>query len=463
VASTDTSVNADRVDNLRALQVITDLLAATGEAHTPRALVRAIATSLSAHVPLRRVELRVPDCEAGVELVGGEWRSVDGRATSATLLAPGLTVVPVRGVPAHVKRGEVRAVLARVVETAVRHMTVVQRVASVSRRAHHESRELRADLARRAAAGEVVARSDAMREALGRAQLVAVHPTTVLLTGESGSGKEVLAREIHRLSPRASRPWLQLNCGALPEQLIESELFGHERGAFTGAERTHVGLFERADRGTLFLDEVGELPPAAQVKLLRVLQERQVRRVGGTEVIDVDVRVIAATNRSLRAMVEVGAFREDLYYRLDVFSIRVPSLRERRGDLAPLVNALVGQLAARLGIAPPPITRTVLAKLAAHDWPGNVRELANVLETALILGRGVTLELPEELAQRAMRKATDAGPGFEGAVRHAIEEALRATRGKLYGSDGAAARLGLKPGTLQSKMRKLGIARTDFC
>ena len=347
---------------------------------------------------------------------------------------------------------------------ATRHLEVVQRVAGLSRRAHIESRELRADLDRLEPHTEIVARSSAMRDVLARAHLVAVHPTTVLLTGESGSGKEVLAREIHLRSPRAHRPMLQINCGAIPEGLVESELFGHERGAFTGADRGHAGVFERAHRSTVFLDEVGELPLAAQVKLLRVLQERQVRRVGGAANIEVDVRLIAATNRPLLAMVADGTFREDLYYRLDVFSIRVPALRERRGDLAPLVAALVAQLSERLRVDPPIVTRAVLAKLDTHDWPGNVRELMNVLETALILGGGRSLELPEEFASRTTRKRNDAAqPRFEGAVRDAIEESLRATRGKIYGADGAAARLGLKPGTLQSKMRKLGIQRGDFC
>jgi DNA-binding NtrC family response regulator len=190
-----------------------------------------------------------------------------------------------------------------------------------------------------------------------------------------------------------------------------------------------------------------------------VLQERRIRRVGGSEEIDVDVRLIAATNRPLAAMVADGRFREDLLYRIDVFAIRVPPLRERRGDLAPLASELVARLAAQLRIAAPPITRAVLTRLDAHDWPGNVRELANVLETALILGGGRTLELPEELARPRVQ---DTRPRFEHAVRAAIEESLRATRGKIYGSDGAAARLGLRPGTLQSKMSKLGIRRADF-
>jgi formate hydrogenlyase transcriptional activator len=453
------------VTDAEALAVVSELLAAVADVHTPRALVRAIAQTLSARVSLRRVELRSPAPLAAVELADGQWRSVDPAPHSqAVAVAPGLAVVPMRPLPPSFASSELRTVLGQIIETATRHMTVVQRVADLSRRAHVESRELRASLERLDPQTDVVARSPAMRAALERAQRVAAYPTTVLLTGESGSGKEVLAREIHRRSPRGHRPMLQLNCGAIPESLIESELFGHERGAFTGADRVHVGLFERAHRGTLFLDEVGELPLGAQVKLLRVLQERQIRRVGGTAVIDVDVRLIAATNRNLAAMVGGGTFREDLYYRLDVFSIRVPPLRERRGDLAPLVSALIEQLAQRLGIQPPLVTRAALARLEAYDWPGNVRELMNVLETAMILGGGRSLELPEELARRTNRKSSDvAAPRFEHAMRKTIEESLRATRGKIYGVEGAAARLGLKPGTLQSKMKKLGIRREDFC
>jgi formate hydrogenlyase transcriptional activator len=453
------------VTDADALAVVSELLAAVADVHTPRALVRAIAQTLSARASLRRVELRSPAPLAAVELADGQWRSVDPAPhAQAVAVAPGLVLVPTRPLPPAFTSSELRTVLGQIIETASRHMTVVQRVADLSRRAHVESRELRASLERLEPQTDVVARSAAMRAALERAQRVAAYPTTVLLTGESGSGKEVLAREIYRRSPRAHRPMLQLNCGAIPESLIESELFGHERGAFTGADRVHVGMFERAHRGTLFLDEVGELPLGAQVRLLRVLQERQIRRVGGTAVIDVDVRLIAATNRNLDAMVRDGAFREDLYYRLDVFSIRLPPLRERRGDLAPLVSALTGQLAMRLGTELPQVTRAALARLEAYDWPGNVRELTNVLETAMILGGGRSLELPEEFSRRTNRKSPDVtGRRFEHAMRNTIEESLRATRGKIYGTDGAAARLGLKPGTLQSKMKKLGIRREDYC
>jgi formate hydrogenlyase transcriptional activator len=364
--------------------------------------------------------------------------------------------------PAVFRTDEFREALGQVVAAAARHLDVVKRVAQVSRRAHVENRELRADLDRLGQHGELVARSTAMRAVLNRAELVARHTTTVLLSGESGSGKELLAREIHRRSPRSHRPMIQLNCGAIPEALVESELFGHERGAFTGADRLHLGAFERAHRGTLFLDEIGELPLAAQAKLLRVLQERRIRRVGGEAEIDVDVRLIAATNRQLSAMVEQGAFREDLYYRLDVFTIQVPPLRERRGDLGPLVAALTRELSRKLDLPAPTIPRSVLARLESHDWPGNVRELMNTLETAMILGGGDGLELADDFPRRAKRREPQDAPRFESAVRLAIEDALRATRGKIYGSGGAAARLGLKPGTLQSKMRKLGIQRDSF-
>jgi formate hydrogenlyase transcriptional activator len=204
--------------------------------------------------------------------------------------------------------GRTRAVVSQAIETARSHVAVIERLAALSRRAHVEGRELRADLDR-LTSSSFVARSPAMRAVLERALVVARHPTTVLLTGESGTGKEVLSREIHRHSPRARRPLLQINCGAIPATLVESELFGHERGSFTGADRTHRGIFERADGGTLLLDEIGDLPKAAQAKLLRVLQERRIRRVGGTEPIDIDVRVIAATHRPLAALVEQGEFQ----------------------------------------------------------------------------------------------------------------------------------------------------------
>ena len=448
------------------LHLTAELLTAITGTHSPRALVRTFAEVLGHHAQLARVELGDPERVAIAEWSAGAWRNVEtpSNAAQARPIVPGLAVVPQAPLPALFSDPEVCAVLARVVQVALHHLEVIQRVARVSQRAHAEARELRADLERLEDTGPIIANSAAMRAVVSRATLVARHATTVLLTGESGTGKEIIAREIHRRSPRGHRPMLQLNCAAIPEALIESELFGHERGAFTGAERTHAGVFERAHRSTLLLDEVGELSLAAQAKLLRVLQERQICRVGGEVQHEVDVRLIAATHRPLAAMVRAGTFREDLFYRLDVFSIAVPPLRDRRDDLGPLTVALARELAARLGTAVPPIPRALIQRLRAHDWPGNVRELANLLETALVLGGGTTLVLPDEFPDPSRRLA-EPGPraqGFGAAVRDVIEAALRATRGQIYGAGGAAARLGLKPATLQSKMKKLGVDRARF-
>lgn len=444
------------------MALVAELLEAIADAHTLRAVARGLAFELGARCSLTTLTLIAGDHRVVAHAAGNRWQCVDEPPLGVTgvELVPGLTLGLARGatLPAYFDDPSFRAAVGQVIGSSLRHLAVIQRVAELSRRAHVESRELRADVERLAERPAVVARSPAMRAVLARAELVARHPTTVLLTGESGTGKEVLAREIHRLSPRVRRPMLQINCGAIPESLVESELFGHERGAFTGADRVRAGVFERAHRGTLLLDEVGELPASAQTKLLRVLQERQLVRVGGTEQINVDVRVIAATNRSLRAMVRDGSFREDLYYRLDVFSISLPPLRDRKEDLGPLAAALVGEIAGRLRIEPPAIPGAVMTRLAAHDWPGNVRELANVLETGLILGGGSSLELAGDFGASAGATPT----AFDAAVRQTIESTLRTTRGKIYGHDGAAARLGLKPGTLQSKMRKLGIARARF-
>ena len=364
--------------------------------------------------------------------------------------------------------------LGRVLEPVLRVREVVRRVAALSRRAHVDNRELRGRLARLEAHLEgtraPAARSRVMQQVLERADRVAGFDTTVLLVGESGTGKEVLARWLHERSSRASRPFLQVNCGALPGTLVESALFGHERGAFTGASRTHRGLFERAHRGTLLLDEVAELPLSAQVKLLRVLQEGTFERVGGERALAVDVRVVAATHRRLESLVRSGAFREDLYYRLAVFPIELPPLRARLDDLPSLVSELLETLCRRMGRPAPGVTPGVLTRLRGHPWPGNVRELRNVLEEALVLTSGPTLMLPASFG--AARRRVDAGgrararedieETFEQIVRGAIERALAACGGKIYGPGGAAERLELHPGTLQSKMRKLGIERQAF-
>ncbi|MFI5314931.1 MAG: sigma-54-dependent transcriptional regulator [Myxococcota bacterium] len=262
------------------------------------------------------------------------------------------------------------------------------RKADERERLRRENRTLRRALSHEAAGVAIAAASAGMREVFELVERAAEYKTTVLVTGESGAGKEVVARAVHGLSDRASEPYVAVNCGAIPESLIESELFGHVRGAFTGADSEARGMFREADGGTLFLDEIGELPPVTQVKLLRVLQEEEVRPVGAAKTFPVDVRIIAATARDLEQMVAEGRFRSDLYYRLNVFRIHVPPLRERPEDVPLLADQLLAAHARRIGKAVEPLDRDVLEALAAHSWPGNVRELENSLERALILARG---------------------------------------------------------------------------
>jgi len=303
-----------------------------------------------------------------------------------------------------------------------------------------------------------VAESPQMREVLEQVRRVAPSETTVLVRGETGTGKEGLARMVHERSPRREAPFVPVNLAAIPEGLIESELFGHEKGAFTGALRRRAGRFEQADGGTIFLDEVGDAPASVQVRLLRVLQERELTRVGGAEAVKVDVRVVAATNRDLEAAVAAGTFRQDLYYRLAVFPVRLPPLRERPADLRPLAEHFLRRHAAAMHRRPPEVPEAFWRALAAHAWPGNVRELENYVQRALILSPGAVLEVPEQLGGAA-RPATAARPvgTFEDEARAVIERALTEAGGRVYGPQGAAALLGLKPTTLQGKMKRYGI------
>ncbi len=313
-------------------------------------------------------------------------------------------------------------------------------------------------------AAEIVGESAPIREVRAQLAKVAATDSTVLLLGETGTGKELLARYLHQASPRSARLLVKMNCAALPAELIESELFGHEKGAFSGAIAQRKGRFELADGGSLFLDEVGELSLPAQAKLLRVLQEREFERVGGTRPIRVDVRVIAATNRDLELMVGEGSFRADLYYRLDVFPVRVPPLRERAGDVALLARAFLGGLQRRLGKPVHGLTERALARLCAYPWPGNIRELNNVLERAAILAAGPLIDAedlglaPPRAPIRAAESAdADDGASLEALERRHIERVLEACRGVIEGPRGAAAALGLNPSTLRSRMQKLGI------
>jgi len=308
---------------------------------------------------------------------------------------------------------------------------------------------------------EIIGDSPALRHALHQVEVVAPTDSTVLLLGETGTGKELLARATHDRSARRERTFVKLNCAAIPSGLLESELFGHEKGAFTGAIAQKVGRFQVADGGTIFLDEVGEIPLELQPKLLRVLQEQEFERIGGTKTIKVDVRIVAATNRDLARMVEEQRFRDDLYYRLNVFPIEVPPLRERPEDIPALVRSFVRRLARPMNREVEVIPRETLEALCRYPWPGNVRELANLIERAMILSRGRTLEVPlDELARRRPDVAHgNGGTTLQGVERAHIVRALEQANWVLGGPRGAAARLGMKRTTLQSLMKRLGIAK----
>ena len=342
------------------------------------------------------------------------------------------------------------------------------------RQLRHEVGHLRREIRGVLAHGQVVGQSPVLMKVLEQAQLVAPADTTVLVLGETGTGKELFARAIHDGSRRAHNVFLPVNCAAIPPTLLESELFGHEKGAFTGAIDRKPGTFELAHGGTLFLDEVGDLPHEAQAKLLRVLQDGQVTRVGGTRPVSVNVRVVAATNQDLAERMEQGLFRADLYYRLSVFPISLPPLRERAGDIPLLVQHFLAHFAARLHMAVPHVLEDTMERLRVYEWPGNVRELQNVTERAVLLARGGAIT-PEMIPLAPPRPSLAAGapvasrertPGrpavhlpLADAERRAIHDALEAAGWRISGPRGAAAMLALKPTTLHAKMKKLGISR----
>src|SRR5215467_13051441 len=306
----------------------------------------------------------------------------------------------------------------------------------------------------------IVGRTGGLRSILAQVEAVAHTNATVLITGETGTGKEVIARAIHELSPRRGRNLVKLNCAAMPAGLLESELFGHERGAFTGAVTTHVGRFALADRGTLFLDEIGDMPLELQPKLLRVLQEREFEAVGSTRTTKVDVRVVAATNRDLRQMVESREFREDLYYRLNAFPIYLPPLRERQADIPELVRYFVQEFADSMNKTIESIPEDTMRFMVRHRWPGNIRELQNYIARGVILSNdGVFEPAPLESCAPLEPEPEAANPTLEDKVRREILAACQRANWKLGGPRGAAARLGLKRGTLFYKMKRLGIAR----
>ena len=336
---------------------------------------------------------------------------------------------------------------------------------------HNENIALREEINHVAMFEEIIGSSEALRNVLTQVSKVAPADTTVLILGETGTGKELIARAIHKRSKRAARAFIGVNCAAIPRDLIASELFGHEKGAFTGATQQRLGRFELASGGTIFLDEVGELPAQTQITLLRVLQEHEFERVGGTRQIRTDVRVIAATNRDLETAVADKAFRSDLYYRLNVFPIVVPPLRERREDIPLLVEYFIHRFARRQGKVIRSIRKKTLDLLESYDWPGNVRELQNVVERAVLVSESEALQVDERwLFQRQSKARVNAASPprraeprtLAASEKDAIEAALMESQGRVSGPFGAARRLGLPASTLESKIKALKLDKHRF-
>jgi formate hydrogenlyase transcriptional activator len=350
--------------------------------------------------------------------------------------------------------------ISRALAVAVANALANEEIRKLRDQLEHENVILREQLCRVQKFDEIVGDSPAIRRALDAVEQVAATDATVLITGETGTGKELIARAIHRLSPRAHGPLVKFNCAAIPHTLLASELFGHERGAFTGAVARRKGRFEQANGGTLFLDEIGELPPEMQVMLLRVLQEREFERLGGAETVRVDVRIVAATNRDLAEDARAGRFRSDLYYRLNVFPIHLPPLRERVEDISLLTSHFAAKHGERFGREISRIDRRAMSLLASYHWPGNVRELENVIERAVILSRNGALRVERDVLPGPL--AGDVNERLQTQEREAIESALRASRGRISGPNGAARALGLAPSTLEFRIKRLGIDKFRF-
>ena len=310
--------------------------------------------------------------------------------------------------------------------------------------------------------GEIVGNSPALRQVLKRVEIAAPSDATVLVLGETGTGKELIARALHRLSSRHEGNFIKLNCAAIPTGLLESELFGHERGAFTGAVSQKIGRLELADKGTIFLDEIGEIPSELQPKLLRVLQDHEFERLGGIRTIRVDVRMIAATNRDLKRAVEEHQFRSDLFYRLNVFPVHLPPLRERVGDIPLLVHYFVQKFARRMNKTIESIPSEIIRELERWHWPGNIRELENFIERSIILTSGPVFFAPMAELHVSSPERLRSGTTLQDVEREYILLTLRESGGVIAGAHGAAARLGMKRTTLQSRMQKLGITREEY-
>ncbi len=383
----------------------------------------------------------------------------------------------VLGVLALFERAEITLEEFRWLRTFADHAAVAivnarafEEIERLKRRLEEENDYLQAEMKEALNFGDIVGNSTALRKVLYQIDLVARTEANVLILGESGTGKELVARAIHERSPRKKHPLIKVNCGAIPEELFESEFFGHVKGAFTGAIKDRVGRFELADGGTLFLDEVGEIPPSLQAKLLRILQEHQFERVGEERTRTANVRVVAATNRDLKREVEAGRFRQDLFYRLSVFPIEIPPLRERREDIPILAAHFLNAAARKLKLKPARLTQAQARALSAYDWPGNVRELQNVIERAVILSQDGPLQF--ELALDAGQAARSRGQISDAEKvpvvtrdelkqheRESIRAALAQTKGKVFGPGGAADLLGMKGTTLASRIKALGLKR----
>ncbi len=404
------------------------------------------------------------------EILGGPLNTAEGPG--------GILLLEAR--PGHAFKSEHEELLRTLLEpftVALENDRRLRELTSLREAVEAENRSLLSRLGRHDISDSIVGAETGLRSVMDQIELVAPSDAPVLVLGETGTGKEVVARAIHNRSRRVSGPFLRVNCGAIPPELVDSELFGHEKGSFTGAVGERKGWFERADGGTLFLDECGELPLAAQVRLLRILQDGSFERVGGERTLHVDVRIVAATHRDLQALVSQGRFREDLWYRIAVFPIHLPPLRARPGDIPSLAAHFALRAAKRLGTPPLVPTAEDIRLLVSYPWPGNVRELSAVIERAAILGGGQGLQIAQALGTAPARpipstsvhlpvgsSKIEEGGGNNGdwltldaAMTRHIESALRRTRGRIEGTDGAAALLAINPHTLRARMRKLGI------
>ena len=365
-------------------------------------------------------------------------------------------------------RGEVQLLqdVSEIVSIAVSNALAFEEINALKEQLQAENRLLQDEIVQRSIFEEIVGSSQSLRNVLAAIDRVAPTDSTVLITGQTGTGKELIAHAIHRRSPRSGRALVKVNCAALPSELIASELFGHEKGAFTGALQQRIGRFEAANGGTIFLDEIGELTPEMQIALLRVLQEKEFERVGGNRTIQADVRVIAATNRDLQRHVAEGRFRADLYYRLNVFPIHAPSLKERIDDIPILVDYFISRFATRMGKRIRQIDRRTLEAFERYSWPGNIRELQNVIERGVILADSEVFRLEPGTLPKDSQNGSEAPTSESSDTREQqkarIEAVLKETRGRIAGPDGAAARLGIPASTLESRIKTLKINKHLF-